>query len=140
MEKNAFWQSVAEKSKQYTQEFDKNLKEYSGQTWQWVNKQSKMFYLKSKIKFKQHYYIEKALAHHASKNLPFTTLCALGEKLSDKRTYFKTKQIIEQNEISFQGKVYKLSDPKYQGKVREAVKQIGEKQQQVELKDVKQAA
>lgn len=66
------------------------------------------------------YYANKALYFNADRNLPFTTLSLIGEGLSDRTIQRKIKNIINQNALSYNSKIYKLDDLDEQSTIRKA--------------------
>lgn len=67
------------------------------------------------------FYAQKALMKGASKELPFITLVALGEKLNHPAYKKMVSEVIESNMLKYKGEYLKLDDPYQQAKIRKAL-------------------
>lgn len=120
------FKQVGEYSKSVAKKYrlEEKTQSFWSQTKHWFSKTFKMAYLKVKLRIKQSLYTERAIGHHASRDLPYSTLVLLGERLGNKESKQKVQTFIQNNEVHYKGQCIKLNDRSQEAKIREAIKSL----------------
>lgn len=130
------FKQVGDYSKKVAKEYhlEEKSQKFWGQIKNWFSKTFKKTYLKIKLRIKHSLYTERAIGHHASRDLPYSTLVLIGERLGSKKSREQVQTYIKNNEVHYKGQCIKLNDRAQEAKVREAIKSLNGDYQEEEKK------